>query len=421
MNNRDLQIIKDKLAVFETEYNHADWLRLKKELPRNPFYNTTAGKIIIGSIAVISLISAFILLNKNDESSKTKINNISGVLDKAVNKTSVKRNNEVHELSPKNLNIEKIKINSVDQDIIVVKVDKSNIIEEDSNYETVDNTEKTDIIDHSPESSEEKNEETIVNHHEQLKFVNTIVHVDNSCEPVNATFSAFNLPSEYRLVWDTDNFYNPEGNTVNVTYNEAGVFYPSATIYFGNKAVKTVNLDEITVLPKPESLISFVNNNNIYYFSVDNNPDNTSILWTIENDKFFDTDLRHVFNKSGVYEINVQIENKHGCKNFDSRQIEVILDQAYYLPNAFIPFSNNINSYFGPIGENLEFEAYKMIIADQTGKMVFESENPEHKWNGRLNNTGPELKEGIYLWEIITIDIFGNTETKKGRVNLLRK
>jgi hypothetical protein len=81
--------------------------------------------------------------------------------------------------------------------------------------------------------------------------------------------------------------------------------------------------------------------------------------------------------------------------------------------------SGGINSSFGPIGDELENFTFRMLIYDKTGSLVFETDLIDYLWNGKINNVGQLADPGVYRWEIITIDQFGNMKIRKGQVNLI--
>jgi len=63
---------------------------------------------------------------------------------------------------------------------------------------------------------------------------------------------------------------------------------------------------------------------------------------------------------------------------------------------------------------------YELLVFDRYGKIVFESNDPEEAWNGRLNNTGQLLPLGVYTY-LSTYEVprFGDVE-KRGVVTLIR-
>ena len=89
------------------------------------------------------------------------------------------------------------------------------------------------------------------------------------------------------------------------------------------------------------------------------------------------------------------------------------------MPTAFRPSSGGVNSTFGPIGDNMSDYRFKMLIYDKTGKIVFETDEIDNLWNGKINGYGSMAEPGVYIWEIITIDQYSNTKLQKGQVNLL--
>jgi hypothetical protein len=51
--------------------------------------------------------------------------------------------------------------------------------------------------------------------------------------------------------------------------------------------------------------------------------------------------------------------------------------------------------------------------------MVFESNNPEHKWDGNTKNSNP-APMGNYIWKAEFADIQGFQHSMKGQVLLIR-
>ena len=65
---------------------------------------------------------------------------------------------------------------------------------------------------------------------------------------------------------------------------------------------------------------------------------------------------------------------------------------------------------------------FKMSIIDKSSKVVYETSDRYEPWNGKLNNIGQLLDEGIYLWKITAYDADGNPHHHHGKITLtLRK
>lgn len=412
MSNIFNNIIRDKLNSYELDYDHNEWLRLEKKLPNKPFIGSISGNIFIASILVIVAVIIYVAINdfNNESLISVKIQESDIIHNSEITaKETIFINQLVNHSQNTAQNIETNQI---------TKVEKHNHIDISTESKSEDNTE---TIANTKDSKEIKNEIKAINHALNIKDFYAEVIIKDNCEPSTVQFNSYNLPENYEIIWDTDNNYTLKGKSTYTVYEEAGNYLPRYKIFYEKLEIQSGILKSIEILPSPIINFSYTNNDNIYYFSVDKNHHSNFVVWNINNDIFYDSELRFEFNKSDICNIKIIVSNEFGCKSEKNTQIEVKIEQTYYLPNAFIPSSDNINSYFGPIGENLTFEVYKMIIADQNGRKVFESDNVDNKWNGKLNNIGENLKEGIYLWEIYTIDALGESEIKKGRVNLLRK
>ncbi|MDD2387866.1 MAG: gliding motility-associated C-terminal domain-containing protein, partial [Bacteroidales bacterium] len=212
--------------------------------------------------------------------------------------------------------------------------------------------------------------------------------------------------------------YRIEGNEVEYTYTNDGSFYPEINVIYNNFVLKNEKIDIIELNSSTKIRINFDKSENSYYFTCDNEK-GLDLLWSIDKLEFREREVRYDFNKSANYIIRLDAINEYGCKTSVEETIKILIEHVFYLPNAFTPNTNGINSEFGPIGEDMHFESYQLLIVDGTGKPVFSSNNFDYKWNGKINNVGENAKPGYYLWEIKTLDEYGNIQTKKGRVNLI--
>jgi gliding motility-associated-like protein len=94
------------------------------------------------------------------------------------------------------------------------------------------------------------------------------------------------------------------------------------------------------------------------------------------------------------------------------------------LPNVFTPNGDNINDLFIPLKDSIDFvDQVKISIYNRYGKLVYETADPQIKWNGKENNTGEDLPVGTYFYTIqySEIRLKGlNQKAKTGLVELMR-
>jgi gliding motility-associated-like protein len=98
---------------------------------------------------------------------------------------------------------------------------------------------------------------------------------------------------------------------------------------------------------------------------------------------------------------------------------KVVVDLFIYLANVFTPGNGDgkNDEYYVPIqGQDL----FQLKIFNRWGERVFESDNPKVRWNGKVNNTGAEVPEGTYFYQLTYR--FRNRDQKyvTGSVNLIR-
>ena len=98
-----------------------------------------------------------------------------------------------------------------------------------------------------------------------------------------------------------------------------------------------------------------------------------------------------VANPETTTTYTVTVTDSAGCSDDAQVLIEV---EEFEVPNVFSPNGDGINdilklNYYGD-------REYDIYIYDRWGVKVFETEDPEINWNGKLMNTGTECQSGPY-------------------------
>lgn len=417
----DMKDIKKILTEYEAPYNHNDWIKLEKDLPK-PSGISGSAKTILVAVALIVAVGSIIVLTKsftnNDKFAKQS-------------KSAVLVNERSLDLNIRDIDVDKIN-NNVLPRVDNIKLadtksyEKAPINIKSSNTETPSspgNKTLANTINNegTPETKEPTINNNIVTNTEIPSADNTIfsIEVIENCIPAKIVLRALNVPKGCEVIWDTDEMMRVYGQNTEHTYLSAGEYEPEVMIVYNNFVVKTEKLRKITINEQTKLKINFENTDNLFYFTC-NNKEELRLLWSIDNQQFRDKEIKYEFTRGGEYLVNLVAVNEYGCKSDISEKVNIVIEHVFFVPNAFIPNSNGVNSYFGPIGEDMDFVSYKLIIIDSNGNSVFESDSPKFMWNGKINNIGAEARPGFYLWEIKTLDNYGNIQTKKGRVNLIR-
>ncbi len=87
-----------------------------------------------------------------------------------------------------------------------------------------------------------------------------------------------------------------------------------------------------------------------------------------------------------------------------------------YIPNAFAP--NGVNQEFKPIMPFGQPTEYSMVIYNRWGEKVFETQNINDGWNGKIANNN--MPQGGYLYYIRLTTAEGTTAEYAGMVTLIR-
>lgn len=120
-----------------------------------------------------------------------------------------------------------------------------------------------------------------------------------------------------------------------------------------------------------------------------------------------------------TYTVTVtNILNSTKCSDVASFSLDVKKCNFFYFPNAFTPNGDGLNDGFGVVGEFGALESYQIFIYNRWGKLVFTSNNPNEKWDGKYKGT--DVQGDVYSYYVIIKEKFFDQYELKGTVHLLR-
>lgn len=88
----------------------------------------------------------------------------------------------------------------------------------------------------------------------------------------------------------------------------------------------------------------------------------------------------------------------------------------YRLPNVFTPNSDGYNDYFVPFPGYTSVERIELQILNRWGVVVFETNDPAIRWDGRDRNTNKPCADGVYFYVCEIYEIVGNPETAEDKI-----
>jgi hypothetical protein len=119
MNN--LENIKTILTDFEVDYDHKDWVKLEKDLPKGPGISTLTKTIFIAAAVIFTLSTIYILsAHKGLSESATKVS-----LNSTFSDFTIKNNSNSDNISVKNEQVATNNTNNNSENNIIIIEDDS--------------------------------------------------------------------------------------------------------------------------------------------------------------------------------------------------------------------------------------------------------------------------------------------------------
>lgn len=127
--------------------------------------------------------------------------------------------------------------------------------------------------------------------------------------------------------------------------------------------------------------------------------------------------VQHSYADTGQYNITLFLENSGGCRDSASLAICVEPASTLFVPNAFTPNGDGKNEVFKAAGVGIV--SFRMMVFNRWGEKLFESNNIDIGWDGRVN--GEKVMNDVYTYLIAYQDIGSPvTRYKKGVVAVVR-
>ncbi len=119
-----------------------------------------------------------------------------------------------------------------------------------------------------------------------------------------------------------------------------------------------------------------------------------------------------------TYQASLIVQNANGCKDTIVHPVTVEPEFIFYIPNAFTPNGDGKNDTFYGLG--LGIVKYEFWIFDRWGNMIFQSEDLNDAWNGKVQGSDEKAQIDVYVWKVKLMDVFKKTHHYVGTVSLIR-
>lgn len=251
--------------------------------------------------------------------------------------------------------------------------------------------------------------------------------VYEGCSPYTVTIENNSYPiNGYELVWDLGTGDTSFSASPTHTYPDVGTYDLSLTITSPTGCVESQDFPNLVVVnPNPVADFSYSpdapTNLNPELSFTDLSVDAIAWQWDFGNGR---TSLvrnpTHTFPDTGLAVVTLVATHPTGCQDTVQKIIDIAPKFSFFLPNAFTPNGDDTNDGFMGAGVFWAFKEYDMKIWNRWGELVFQSRDPNEAWNGRKDNVGEFVKNGVYICKVRLIGPRGEEGLYETFVTVLR-
>ncbi len=269
-----------------------------------------------------------------------------------------------------------------------------------------------------------------------IPSVDFVANSTDICMATVVHFSGQASPSIQSWNWD---FGDPASGPSNSSalQNPMHTYFETGTYTVGLSVVTTDGCKNMIQKPSyivvhPNPIASFIRtpdittleNPTIQFFN--QSLGQQSLLWNFDdpgsglNNISVAQNPTHTYSAEGEYWVTLFVENQWGCLDSTSNRIIINPKWEEYIPTAFTPNNDGNNDFFRPYGFNIDFTEYSMYIYDRWGKQIFETNDIEKAWDGRVNGEGEIVQQDVYVYLIILKDVTGLEHQFIGHVTVIK-
>lgn len=126
--------------------------------------------------------------------------------------------------------------------------------------------------------------------------------------------------------------------------------------------------------------------------------------------------VSHLYNRTSIYTATLFAESKYGCQDKKSRDINVVVDPLYNVPNAFTPNGDGKNDIFRVAAFGVE--NMDLRIFNRFGQLVFQTNDPLIGWDGTYKGVPQPID--AYAYTLILELSNGARIKNSGSITLIR-
>lgn len=267
-----------------------------------------------------------------------------------------------------------------------------------------------------------------------LPVISFSSNATTGCEPICITFTDASTIASGTITgwnWNFGNGSNSNLQAPSPVCYSAGLYDVSLTVTSNGGCTTTSLINNmITISPQPVAAFTFgpqpttTENPTITFTDLSVNAVNWS--WDFADplnpsqpNMSNQMNPTHTYADTGVYCVTLTVQSAGGCADVATNCVSIAPEFTFYIPNAFTPNGDGLNSIFAPKGQNVV--EFTMRIFDRWGNQVFRSTALNEGWDGKMKNrSGIVAEEDVYVYNIDVKDNLGKRHNYIGTVTIVK-
>jgi gliding motility-associated-like protein len=241
------------------------------------------------------------------------------------------------------------------------------------------------------------------------------------CIPLKVDFTNLTIPQGGNLQWNFGNGLTSTDVAPTTVYTNAGTYTVSLAVTLPTGCSDTLTVPGlVTVQPTPSAGFSvqppevFIDDGYVNF--LDESTGANNVAYNISNGGIVSgPDATYNFHEEGIYTI-MQIVSNSGCADTAYGQVVVTGTAEVFIPNAFTPNDDALNTAFGVIVKDVA--EFKIYIYNRWGELLFISADPYFRWDGTYG--GKPCQQDMYMYKVEYRNHQNKFKTIHGRVLLIR-
>ena len=254
----------------------------------------------------------------------------------------------------------------------------------------------------------------------ELEFTSEFDHCDQDIG--SATIIPQNGQAPYSFNWD--NGFPDNATAQNLNDGGYDVIVTDSHGCEGEISAEVINIPGPTAYFDATFDTVVYNSGLVEFLNFSSSDPTTTIVethWSFGEGTFSDAyQPSNVFDQIGVYNVELTVTDSEGCVHNFFKEIVSKEDYLFWPPTAFSPNGDSKNDVFRPLLKDIIFDSYEMYIYDRWGKLVFDTKDYLHGWDGIRQDNGTNAKQDAYNFLILFNTHKNIIEKKTGTFVLIK-